>query len=239
MKSLLIWAIATLFVPIFQPLFSFEETDDIYWETAPYKLKPIPPKRYVYHLYRKNFIGHWIVPMNKMPEMEGFSEIYRQCVSRYHGREETLQWVILPFNCLWNDVIFLSPLHPHHHYEEYRKIGFSLPKVLFYKIPIEILEDKRVTVWKWLSYKKYSKSDPIHRSMESYCALDFSHYQELADLPEDAKEYYQICFDPEHPNISPKYGWYRVPHILCLDPIDISDERITLIDWSDPIEDYE
>jgi hypothetical protein len=58
----------------------------------------------------------------------------------------------------------------------------------------------------------------------------------MQELPDDTKEFYRDSFSPDHPEILPNRFWYRIPHILCQDPIDISDERITLIDWEDPIE---
>lgn len=172
-----------------------------------------------------------------MPFMDGFSKIYEQTISKYQGRESLLTRTIPTLNCLWNDVIFLSPLHPNKHYKEYKRIGFTPKPVQFFKIPIEVLQEKRVTVWKWLSYKKYPPQDPIHKSIDSYCPLDFSLYQEMDDLPFDTKEYYKLSFDPTAPTVYPKFHWYRIPHILCQDPIDILDERITIINWEDDVED--
>jgi len=65
--------------------------------------------------------------------MDGFTEIYQQAISKYEGREELLKLVIPTLNCLWNDVVFLSPLHPHKHYEAYSKIGFTPRNLQFFK----------------------------------------------------------------------------------------------------------
>jgi hypothetical protein len=117
------------------------------------------------------------------------------------------------------------------------KIGFTPKSVQFYKIPIEVLKDKQVTVWKWLSYKKYPADDPIHEALDSFCAIDYSHYQEMDELPEDTKEFYMLSFEPENPTLYPRFTWYRIPHILCQDPIDTLVEGITIINWEEPIED--
>lgn len=61
--------------------------------------------------------------------------------------------------------------------------------------------------------------------------------QTIDDLPEDTKLFYRESFDPSNPELYPKYNWFRIPHILCQDPIDLLDERITIIDWVDEIED--
>lgn len=179
-----------------------------------------------------------VYPLNLMPFLDGFSEIYELAISKYVGRESLLSVVIPTLDCLWNDVIFLSPVHPHKHYKEYEEIGFTPKNVQYYQIPIALLEGKRLTVWKWKSYKIYPPSDPIHDSLESYCDFDFALYQEMEELPEDTKEFYRLNFDPENPTQYPRFNWYRIPHILCQDPIDLSDPRIKLIDSKDPIPDF-
>jgi len=81
----------------------------------------------------------------------------------------------------------------------------------------------------------YPSDDPIHDTIESYFAVDFTKYQELDRLPRDTEEFYQLSFDPANPKIYPAYYFYRIPHILCQDPIDLLDERITIINWEDSI----
>lgn len=215
-----------------------EETDEIYWETSEYlsrlqNTKTASKVHYVYHRRLDNFVGDWIVPLNMMPYTDGLLGIYKQAISRYQGREYLLTRIIPTLNCLWNDVIFLSPLHPNHHYKEYKRIGFTARRIQFFKIPIEVLEEKRVTVKKWLSYRKYPPEHPIHEAIDSYCAFDLSHYQEMDELPNDTKEFYMQSFDPANPALYPPFNWYRIPHILCQDSIDLLDERITIINWED------
>jgi hypothetical protein len=221
------------------------QSDEIYWETPQYLSRLQAMKsvsRYVYHWKPSKFIGHWIIPLNRMREFEGFSEIYEQAMLKYVGRVDLCMQVIPILNCLWNDVIFLSPIHPHKHFEEYLKIGFSPKKRQFFKIPIEILEEKRVAVWKWPHYNKYPKYSQFstyEEMRQEYCPIVFSHYQEMDELPEDTKQFYAHEFDAMNPDKYPRFKWYRIPHILCQDPIDVSDPRITVIDWDAPIENHE
>lgn len=219
----------------FTGLVSSYAENEIYWEVPPYSLRAVPKQRYVYHRRVSNFQGDWIVPLNRMRETEGFEAMYQKFVSKYEGREWVMERVIPSLHCLWNDAIFLSPLHPGKHEREYRRLGYTcLPThVQTFKIPIECLKGKRLSVWKWFSHTKYPRTDPIHDTLESYCDFDVDLYQEMDDLPQTTKEYYAKCFDPEHPNRLPQYHWFEIPHILCLDPIDISDPRITLVDFAE------
>jgi hypothetical protein len=226
-------------------LIAADEGDEIYWETPLYLSrlqtnKPANRVQYVYHWRQANFTGNWLIPLNRMRETPEFAEIYERAALNYKGRESLCMHVIPTLNCLWNDVIFLSPLHPHKHYAEYQKIGFSPKNLQFFKIPIEVLEEKRVTVFKWPRYEKYPKHHQIptlDEMSQAYCAIDFSHYQEMDELPGDTKDFYAHVFDANNPEKYPRFNWYRIPHILCQDPIDVSDPRITLIRWEDPIED--
>lgn len=184
--------------------------------------------QYVYHHRKKNFTGNYIIPLNRMADLEEFAGIHKRAIAKYEGREQVLERVIPTLNCLWNDVVFLSPLHPHKHYLEYQKLGFEMKDNEFFKIPVEMLSGKRVTIWNWPEPRSYS-------SWDDYSCLNIATYREMQDLPEDTKEYYLVNFDSGHPDRYPIYNWYRIPHILCQDPIDISDERVSIINWKDPI----
>lgn len=198
-------------------------------------LKEASKTQYVYHRRTADFKGNSIIPLNMMSTLEGFSEIYTKAVSKYEGREYVTKIVIPTLQCLWNDVIFLSPLHPHMHYQKYREIGFAPKKVEFFKIPVDVLRNKRVTVYKFPSYKIFPSGDPKRYESSSFYPFNCLSYQEMRDLPHETKQYYLENFIPENPEKYPPLNWYRIPHILCQDPIDLSDKRITVIKFEDPI----
>lgn len=203
----------------------------IYWDTPAYTNQKIPEQRYVYHKKPFNMVGDILIPLNQMPYSEKHQDTYHQAIKKYEGREQLLETIIPTLNCLWNDVIYLSPLHPHHQYAAYKKIGFTMKSIKFYKIPVEMLFEKKVTVFKYLDYPD---NDPIHDSLESYCDLP-AHYQELKEVPAATLDYYKSIYNPENPTSTPPLAWYLIPHVMLQDTIDVSDPRVTVIDWQDPI----
>ena len=64
----------------------------------------------LYHRGPERMSGEVLLPLNTLKMKE--PELYKLYTSRYLGREETLRQIIPFFDCLWNDVIFLSPVHP-------------------------------------------------------------------------------------------------------------------------------
>jgi hypothetical protein len=57
----------------------------------------------------------------------------------------------------------------------------------------------------------------------------------MKELREDTKNWHSKHFDPQHISAPPKLTYYRVPHVLCQDPIDISNPGITVVNWEDPM----
>ena len=184
--------------------------------------------QYVYCIKRENFVGNTLYPLNIMKDMEAYKEIYEREVKKYKGREHVMQTIISVFDCLWNGVIFLCPLDPSLIHKELTDIGFNVPEVTFYKIPIEVIHEKRATIW------KYPEGGTNGRKVLPDDEFDDIHnYTELKALPERTISYYRGVF-AEHndPNKLP-LKFANIPHVMCADPIDITDSRITEVKWSE------
>lgn len=64
----------------------------------------------VYHMMPKNFTGNTLYPLNQLKTH--LPEIYTAQAQKYLGREVLMQRKVPLLNCLWNDVLHFSPLHP-------------------------------------------------------------------------------------------------------------------------------
>lgn len=64
---------------------------------------------YVYHFKRKNMVGSKLIPLNKLKNI--YPDIYKEHVKKYVGREKLLTKNIPLLDCLWNDVLHLSPIN--------------------------------------------------------------------------------------------------------------------------------
>jgi hypothetical protein len=65
----------------------------------------------LYHIKLKGgVVGDKLLPLAIL-RVE-YPEVYAKAMEKYEGREEVSQNFIPPLECLWEDVIFLSPVHP-------------------------------------------------------------------------------------------------------------------------------
>lgn len=64
----------------------------------------------VYHLMPKNLAGETFHPLNTLKTLHPV--VYEKHIQKYCGREQVLQRPIPILNCLWNDVLFFTNVHP-------------------------------------------------------------------------------------------------------------------------------
>jgi len=66
--------------------------------------------RYVYHHVPVNLTGSVLYPLNQLKQV--YPEVGVVHLKKYQGREALLSQRIPRLNCLWNDVLHFSPVHP-------------------------------------------------------------------------------------------------------------------------------
>lgn len=190
--------------------------------------------QYVYHRKSPDFVGNWVVPLNKMPTLADFDTKYKKIYelekSKYSGREHVMQRTVPPLgDCKWNDVNFLSPIHPHYIYQEFQKIGIPVDQGgwnQYFKIPVTKLNLHPSVTTMW--------SHPVpsgnQLSPDSFSAIDAVTYKELDALPEATKSYYRDEF--LHRQRRPLFFMF-IPHVLTTEPINITKD-VSIIDWRNP-----
>ena len=65
---------------------------------------------FIYHKVPADMSGNILYPLNVMEKIN--PEIYEKAVKKYEGREYLMREVIPWLNCLWNDVLHFSIVHP-------------------------------------------------------------------------------------------------------------------------------
>ena len=96
------------------------------------------------------------MPLNDLKKI--YPEIYKKQVKKYEWRKETLEIKIPPFNCIWNDVIHMNPVHPKKMKKVLKKAGIELEFKKWFKIN-PILLDKNLTIVSKDDYVKFRKKD--------------------------------------------------------------------------------
>lgn len=191
--------------------------------------------QHVYHRKPDNFVGNWVIPLNKMPEQKEYETIYKPIYEKaklkYEGREATMQvtWPALN-HCKWNDVIFLSPIHPNYIYQAFHelKVPIAEEDVFYFKIPIKKLnlDPTKTRIW---TFPAASDDPNVAFPPDSFCKVDPATYQELDGLPARTKHYYQIELlkTGKRP-----LSFFYVPHVVTTEPIDVSG--VECVNWKNP-----
>ncbi|MFK7806020.1 MAG: hypothetical protein AB8G95_30605, partial [Anaerolineae bacterium] len=109
--------------------------------------------RCVYHLVPKNLEGDILYPLNRLKEIN--PAVAEPHAKKYKGREELMRRRIPPLDCLWNDVLQFSPIHPRDIVQTFRDEGFSLPPIKWFEIPLDRLELKHTAVYFHTKLRKF------------------------------------------------------------------------------------
>ncbi len=162
---------------------------------------------YIYHSVPKNLTGDILYPLNVLKEK--YPEVYEKEVAKYVGRERVMEQKIPILNCLWNDVLHFSPVHPAKIKQAMIEAGKdSNYEVQAYKVDSTLIDPAKAVIY-------------LHRHREliddDFLPFNLDKISELSEVPEFTKNYYQRSFAAgERPLI-----YQRVPHILYRGTLDI------------------
>jgi hypothetical protein len=155
----------------------------------------------VYHRKSEAFMGDKIYPLNSLP----FQDIKEKASRKYAGRGALLESRVPPLDCLWNDVIHCTPVHPQKVVNALKAAGFETPRMEFFVIPVELLDPKTTTIF-------LSSTDPNadRYAAENYLELTTDRLSTMQELPEATIRYYR---ESKQQNRNPLM-YVGVPHVL-------------------------
>lgn len=173
-----------------------------------------------YHIKHINFFGDTIYPLNDLERLPECAEISIKQASKYEGREWMRNAKISYFNCLFNDVIFLSPVHPNRILKALKKAGFQPIPVQFFEIPFHILAQKKCVIWKCPNPNiPTSENDLL--DPDKYEEFSEKTYEKIQKIPKETKLYYNTCFaEGKKPRL-----FYGIPHIFVKNTISINSVK--------------
>ncbi len=160
--------------------------------------------------------GAVLYPLNKLKEMKPAQ--YEQQALKYKGRESLMQERLPIVDCLWNDVIHCTPIHPEKIISALCVIGLRPPNLRYFKIPVSLLEGMDVI------YKQYTQEDVLD---EADCErFDAGKYNELDQIPVRALQYYRESVRQRKRPLM----FHFIPHVLVKGEIEISDVEIVEVE---------
>lgn len=168
---------------------------------------------FVYHHVPDPMIGTKLIPLNQMDS--DMSKIKADNLKKYEGREEILERPVPLLNCLWNDVLQFTPVHPQKVFELQVEMGL-IPKVHdanFFEIPVELLDPDKTAV--------FFKTAPGEENITVKWLKDVD-FQSLTEIPEATINYFKSLIGTgELP-----FNYQFIPHILYKGTLDISNIEV-------------
>ncbi|WP_433162960.1 hypothetical protein [Kribbella sp. CA-247076] len=155
--------------------------------------------------------GTEILPLNLLREQH--PDLYEREAGKYSQRPETMDQPVHPLGCRWNDVVFLSPVHPAPIFDALRESGRIGPGALdFWTVDAELLEPDRTCIL----LKRY---DPEFRPQPASDYLPYSPatVATLSTPSDRALTRLRTLNATE-----PLFPWADIPHILHRGPLSIT-----------------
>lgn len=174
---------------------------------------------YLYHLVPKNMEGEILFPLTQLKER--FPDAYVFSKKKYEGREHIMEQKIPILNCLWNDVLHLSPVHPKEIKNALLTSGKKdIPSHEYFEIDPRDLKPENTIIY---LYKEGIYNRDI--SLAEFAEYEADKIKQYASIPTITMEYYK---DKIAKGEKPLLFWH-IPHILFKGSINTSKVRKILI----------
>ena len=159
---------------------------------------------YLYHWVPKDMKGDILYPLNVLKNEH--PELYDIKASKYVGREKVMQQVIPALNCLWNDVLHFTAVHPSVVKEALINAGSKKDfDMSCYEIDPNLLDPEKTIVY---LYEHDSVVDKM--SIENFAKYDPNDIEKYSHLTQKTKDYYKEMFDQGKKPLV----FHGVPHIF-------------------------
>jgi hypothetical protein len=166
---------------------------------------------YLYHRVPDNMEGGTLFPLNMLKEK--YPELYAKQMSKYEGREHVTKQFIPGLECLWNDVLHLSAVHPQDIKQSLIEAGMPDYEMRYYQIDPLLLEPEKTTVYLYAHKVKEDNMKP-----ENFAEYVPSEINKYSVLSQETQDYYKEMYG----NHQRPLLFVRIPHILYKGTIDVS-----------------
>lgn len=166
-------------------------------------------------------IGDTLYPLNRLALVN--SSAAAEEGKKYEGREHLMAVRLPILNCLWNDALHLSPVHPAKIRQALLETGFlDAPLVRHYFM----IDPEALAPGKAIHFKNSTEAAPKYDFPESdFAPFEPIQYQELTDVPIEQCSYFRrIKAEGGRPLL-----WARTPHVFYQGDINIKSAKV--IQW--------
>jgi hypothetical protein len=173
---------------------------------------------YVYHWVPADLQGQILYPLNQLKSI--YPSLYLTKAAHYQNREAVMQARLPLLDCLWNDVLHFSPVHPSKVQEALAQAGFERKLRRYYQVdPLAKgfnATNAVVFLHQRLNLEKFQLAEADFRVFHP------AELSSLGEIPAATLTYYREMFEQgKRPLV-----YLYVPHILYQGTLDISDVNI-------------
>jgi hypothetical protein len=163
----------------------------------------------VYHWVPDAMVGSKLYPLNDLEHRE--PDVWRRERAKYDGRMHVLEVPVPPLECLWNDVLHFSPVHPAGIIAALNAVGLQPSRRRAFVVDAADLDPERAVIF-------LNRRDSVGERVdaEQWRPFDPALLPELSKLTEPALRYYRNCAaQGTRPLL---YGY--LPHVLFRGPLE-------------------
>lgn len=170
-------------------------------------------------------VGNIIYPLNHLKQIN--KEAYLREAAKYQGREQLMDLVIPKLNCLWNDVVHCSSIHPTLLYKAMISSGLNPKSSEWYRIDPRTIKDAQFAMYSFKT-SPYHKTSPYYRfDPNEFRIISVEEYQEIEEVPQKAFDWYR---ELANKGGKIRLPFHYVPHFLVKGAIEITKAEIIHVD---------
>ena len=159
-----------------------------------------------------NMKGNTLYPLNTLKNK--FPDIYKKQNEKYSGREIVKGRKIPFLNCLWNDVLHFTAVHPSKFKKEQKKAGLPSRKLEWYKVDARLLDHDKTLVYLY----KYKKDKSRYMDKDNFTKFNSNKVNNFKKIPKRTSQYYRVEIRKGNRPLL----FHFVPHILYKGSLNIS-----------------
>jgi hypothetical protein len=179
---------------------------------------PMSQTGYVYHWVPADLEGHILYPLNQLKNLYPF--LYVTKAAKYQNREAVMQARLPLLDCLWNDVLHFSPVHPSKVQEALAEAGFERKLRRYYEVD-PLAKGFNATNAVIFLHQRL-KPENFQLQEADFRAFHAEELSSLGEFPTATLAYYREMFEQgKRPLV-----YLYVPHILYLGSLDIRDVKV-------------
>ena len=164
---------------------------------------------FLYHRVPENMQGTILYPLNELKSI--YPDVYQTEVQKYEGREHIPTQTVFFLNCLWNDVLHLSALHPSEITKAYATLGYEKKTTSYFEIDPHTFEPEKTVV-----YLYSPRTKGVQPPENDFVPYNPDAIEQYARFPQETLAYYKEMLSARKKPLL----WHRVPHILYKGAID-------------------